>query len=388
MTNAFSESKHTMTSTRTCLILVAALILLRGATCEAQVIRGQTASASFGVCSQSWELRNEIGMAKLSQQAFPLTFFLPLKNNYQLTIFTSAALTSLDNSRSESTLDGFNDTKIQFEGSFSGDRYLLSLAMNLPSGRKSLSQEEVEIAQLLSLDFLNLPVKNFGEGIKVSVSLARAFQWSSTVWGLGAGYQYNGDYQPYHDLPDYKPGDRAYLSGGVSLITDKVKLSSDLTYILYQTDKAGGEKIFKDGNQLDAKGTFSLDRKRYSLALVGRLIVRDKDERYAVGRVLPGQGKSHGDDFRFLTSFSLKAGAGINVTAEAETKYIRENDYHISDPLHLGRSQIIGVGGGMDWKLKGDHSLELHIKRFKGDADGGNLDLSGLQIQGNLLLRF
>jgi hypothetical protein len=260
--------------------------------------------------------------------------------------------------------------------------------VNLPSGRKSLRPEEVEIAQLLSLDYLNLPVKNFGEGIKVNVSLARAFQWGRTVWGLGTGYQYHGDYQPYHDLPDYKPGDRAYLSGGVSLITEKVRLSGDLTYILYQADKAGGEKVFKDGNQLDLKGTFSLDRKRYSLALVSRFIIRDKDERYAAGKILPGLGKSHGDDFRLLASFSLKAGAGINVIAEAETKYIRANDYHISDPLHLGRSQIIGVGGGMDWKLKGDHSLGLHIKRFKGDADGGNLDLSGLQIQGSLLLRF
>jgi len=377
-----------MIKTRTCLILFAALILPRGTTCEAQVIRGQTASANFGVCSQSWELRNEIDTAKLSQQAFPLTFFLPLKNNYQLTIFTSAALTSLDNSRSESTLDGFNDTKIQFTGSFSGDRYLLSLAVNLPSGRKSLSQEEVEIAQLLSLDFLNLPVKNFGEGIKVSVSLARAFQWSSTVWGLGAGYQYNGDYQPYHDLPDYKPGDRAYLSGGVSLITDKVKLSGDLTYILHQADKAGGEKVFKDGNQLDAKGTFFLDQNRYSLVLRARYIIREKDEKYAVGRVLLGEVSSHGDDFRFLASVSPKAGAGINLTAEAETKLIGENDHHISDPVYLGQSQIIGVGGGIDWKLKGDHSLGLHIKRFKGDADGGNLDLSGLQIQGGLLIRF
>jgi hypothetical protein len=377
-----------MMKIKICLIPFAALILFLGNTCEAQVVSGQTASVSFGICSQSWELRNEIGKEELSQQAFPVTFFLPLKNNYQIKIFTSAALTSLDNSRSESTLEGFNDTKIQLTGSFFSGRYSFTLGVNLPSGKKSLSPEEVEIAQLLSLDYLNLPVKNFGEGIKVSVSVARAFQWAGTFWGLGAGYQYHGDYQPYHDLPDYKPGDRAYLSGGVSLITERVRLSSDLTYILYQADKAGGEKIFKDGNQLDLKGTFSLDRKRYSLALVGRFIIRDKDEKYAAGTILPGQGKSHGDDFRLLASFSLKAGAGINIIAQAETKYIRANDYNISHPLYLGQSQIIGVGGGMDWKLKGDHSLGLHIKRFKGDADGDKLDLSGLQIQGSFILRF
>jgi hypothetical protein len=388
MTTVYSINKYKMKKIGICQILFTALILFLGTTCEAQVISGQTASASFGVCSQSWELRTENDMTKLSQQAFPITLFLPLKNNYQLTIFTSAALTSLDNSQSESSLDGFNDTKIQFVGSFSRDRYLLSLAVNLPSGRKSLGPEEVEIAQLLSLDFLNLPVKNFGEGIKVSMSLVRAFQLRSTVWGLGAGYQYNGDYQPYHDLTDYKPGDRAYLSYGVSLIADKVKLSGDLTYILYQADEAGGEKVFKDGNQLDGKAAFLFAHSRYSLTLRSRYIIRGKDKRYAAGKVLPGQGRSHGDDFRFFASLSLKAGAGIDLFAEAETKLIGENDHHISDPLYLRESQITGVGGGIGWEMKGDHYLGLHLKRFKGEADGGNLDLSGLQIQGSLTIRF
>jgi hypothetical protein len=370
------------------LIFSASLLLVWASATEAQVVSGLKASTAFTAHFQSWELKTGTDTVRLGQWAFPISFFLPLRDNYELTIVTSAASTSLDNARSESSLDGFSDTKIQLAGSFSHDRYLLSLGVNLPSGKKSLDREEVEIAQLLSLDFLNYPVKSLGEGFNLNVSLARAFKWNNTFWGLGAGYQYSGEYQPYHDLPDYKPGDRVHLTGGVILNVEKIKLSGELTYLMYQADQAAGEKIFRDGSQLDAKGAFFSDQKRYSLAIRARFIIRDKDERYAAGRVYPGEVKNHGDDFRFFTSFSLKTGAGINLIAQAEAKLIGENDYQPPDPLYLGASRIIGAGGGIDWELRGGHYLAVRLKKFQGQADGDNLDLSGLQIQGSLLMRF
>jgi hypothetical protein len=377
-----------MIKTRIYLIILLTLFLLGVSTSEAQVVLGQKASTTFEIYFQNWKLEGQNHTIKLSQWAFPINCFLPLKDNYELRIFTSAASTGLDNAGGKNNLSGLNDTKIQAAGSFYDDRYLVSLGINLPSGKKSLKQEEIEIAQFLSLDFLNLPVKNFGEGFNLNLTLVRAFEWKNLIWGVGAGYQYNGEYKPYHNLFDYKPGDRLYLTGGVSSNLDKIKLTGDLTYIIYQTDKQGGEKIFKDGNQLDIKGAFFYDQKSYSLAVHTRFIIRAKDKRYGAAKVYLEETKDHGNDFRFSTSFYYQARPKVKLIGQVETKLIGENDYPSSHPLYLGASHIIGLGGGLNYELKDNYYYGLHLKIFRGKADGGNLDLFGFQIQNSLFIRF
>lgn len=371
-----------------CLIIIVSFLLFLTLRADAQVVFGQKASANAGIYFQSWKLKSQSPTINLSQWVFPINCFLPLRDNYELRILTSAASTGLDRGEQKINLRGLNDTKIQATASFSDDRYLVSLGINLPSGKKSLKNEEIGIAQFLSLDFLNLPIKSYGEGFNLNVSLARAFEWKNLIWGVGAGYQYNGIYKPYHDLSDYKPGDRIHLTGGINSNLEKIKMTGDLTYIMYQADKQEGKKIFKDGNQWDMKSSFLYEQKSYSLSVQARFIIRVKDKRYGVAKEYLEEAKNHGNDFRVSASLSYQVRRQVKLLSEVETKLIGENDYPSSHPLHLGASHIIGFGGGFNYELKSNYCYTLFLKIFHGRADGDSLDLSGFQIQNSLFIRF
>jgi len=205
---------------------------------------------------------------------------------------------------------------------------------------------------------------------------------------VGAGYQYNGTYEPYDWVSDYKPGDRLHLTGGVSSDLGNTKLSGDLTYLIYQADKQEGEKIFKDGNQLDLKGGLLYHQEPYSFAAHARYIIRGKDRRYGVPEAYREEAKNHGNDFRVSTSLSFQAGSKLRLIGQAEAKLVGENDYPSTDLLHRAASHIIGFGGGFNYELKDNYNLSVQLKSYQGEADGGNIDLSGLQMQSSLFVRF
>ena len=377
---------------KTFLMIFSTLLILWIPVSQAQILSGKKTSATVGFYSQSWELRSGSKTVKINQLVFPLSFFVPLKDNYELKIFTSAALTDLDSTGGKNDLNGFNDTKIQVAGSFFDDQYLVSLGINLPSGKKSLEPEEMKVARFLSFDYLNLPVKNFGEGFNLNLNLVRVFEWKNLVWGVGAGYQYYGTYQPYHNFSDYKPGDRFHLTGVVSFNLGNVKLMGDLSSLQYQSDKQAGRKIFKDGNQFGIRGTLLYDKEPFSLAVQARFIIRAKDKRYEAALVYPeeinNELKNHGTDFKLASSFSYRVASKIKFIAEGEIKMIAENDFQPSDELYVGASHITGFGGGLNYDLKDNYYLTLLAKMFQGEADGGDLDLSGFQLQSSLFIRF
>ena len=354
----------------------------------AQVVSGQRAFTSFGTYFQSWKLNESTRTVKLDQWALPINCFIPLGDNYELRILASAASTDLNGLGEKNNLIGLNDTKIEVAGSFLDDRFLISMGANIPSGTKSLKTEEMKVAQYLCLDYLNLPVKSFGEGLNLNLTTASAIHWKDLVFGIGVGYQYNGTYQPYDNFSEYKPGDRIHLTFGVSSYLDEIKLTGDLTYFIYQADKQSGNKIFKDGNELDIKGSFLYNDKRFSAAVNTRFIIRASDKRYGVSEFNPEDFKNHGDDLRLSTSLSYQVMPKIKLIGQAETKLIMEYDYPHSDPFYLGASHIIGFGGGLKYILKDNFDLDLLGKIFDGKANGGNIKLSGFQIQGGLLIRF
>jgi hypothetical protein len=377
-----------MRKTKIYLAACVSLLLFWATASEAQIVSGEKMFVTFGIYSQSWKLKSLTNTVKLNQWVFPVSCFLPLTDNYELRIISAAASAGFDNIGEKKNLNGLNDTRIEVSGSFFDDRYLVSLGINLPTGKKSLNRDETEVAQHLSLSYLSLPVKNFGEGLNLNLTFTRAFEWKNLVLGAGAGYQYNGPYDPYYSLSDYKPGDKLYLTGGVTSNLNKMKLMMDLTHIRYQADKQGREKIFKKGDQCDIKGAFHYDRRPYSLALKARFIVRARDEWFGVAKVYLEELRNHGDDFRFSTSFSYRARQKVTLIGQVETKLIGKNDYEGSSPLHLGASHIVGFSGGFSYEFRDGYSYSLLAGVFQGRADGDDFDLSGFQLQSSLFVTF
>jgi len=308
---------------------------------EAQVVFGQRSSATLGAIYQSWDLKKKTETITLTQWAVPFELFVPLRENLELRIYSSGTSVGLKEKKIDTYLREINDTKVEVAGSFLDDRYLLSLGANIPSGKSSLKGIEIEIASYLFLDYLNFPIKNLGEGLNLNLNLIRAFQCDKFIWGAGVGYQYSGTYQPYSDLSDYKPGDKAYLTGGFSLNTGKTKISGDVTYGIYQKDKQDKKEIFKDGNQLDLKGKLLYDYQRLALKVFARVLLRAKDQRYGTAKIHLEEAKNHGNDFRFSTSLSYRVTSKVSLSGQVEAKYVQANDYHPSHTLHRGRSYVL-----------------------------------------------
>ncbi|HDS01735.1 MAG TPA: hypothetical protein ENO07_06915, partial [candidate division Zixibacteria bacterium] len=133
---------------------------------EGQIVFGQPPSGEMKFIYQSWTIAdsadNEIS---LNQWVLPLYGFVPVRDNVEIIFTSSTAGSNREfNDGSDASLTGLNDTRLAVYGSFFEDRVVLGAGINLPTGKKSLDNDEIGVVNLLTESFLNFPIKNYGEG--------------------------------------------------------------------------------------------------------------------------------------------------------------------------------------------------------------------------------
>jgi hypothetical protein len=350
---------------------------------EGQIVFGQPPSGELKFIYQSWSIDDTLGVTMdLNQWVLPIYGFVPIKENFEFIFTSSTAGTNqtFDEGGSETSLSGLNDTRMSVYGSFMEDRILVGLGMNLPTGKKALTNDEIGIADLLTESFFNFPVKNYGEGFGINLEAGYAQNYDVYTYGVGMGYTLKTSYEPLQGADNYKPGNMFRIGGYGSIELEKVLGRLSIVYNVYGEDKLDGTPVFKDGNIFDTRLEFNYSEDKFSTLAGIRGIVRGKDKRLNEGVLETEPDKSHGTEMRLYGRATYLVNLRVGVTALLDYKSVGANGYPEDNIRAFGSSNYFGIGFGGNALITEMFRGFAEFEYFTGSADGGNLDLSGWQI--------
>lgn len=188
---------------------------------------------------------------RLSQLSFPVSAFIPFTRNLAFSLYTNPAMVS---GESITALEGLSDSQValSYHQQIGQGSIVVSFGSNVPSGKRELTEAEFATTALISQDFYGFFVPVFGQGLNLSPGITVAYPLGeSMVGGLGFSYQLKGSYKPVENmLESFKPGDEMMITGGLDFkIGSSWALSTNVSYVLYQTDELGATPVFESGAQ-------------------------------------------------------------------------------------------------------------------------------------------
>ena len=371
------------------MMIAAAAIITTTPVADAQVIFGQPTSGTIRFVYNSWSVESGGADTTLTQLMTPVYGFLPVADNVDVSVYIANSTNTLETPEGEFDLNGLGDLRVQARHSFAEDRLLLAVGLNLPTGKKELSfDEEWAVLQGLSLNYLDFPMRRFGEGFGFSLLFGGATTVGDNLkLGGGISYQYIGTYAPYSEYLDYDPGDVVSFNARGALNTGEWAWGADLVYSLYTTDRleALDIDIFKQSPSLNM--SLRVDRDAEPVAYGGsmRWVVRGDHEFYdpTDGAELASL-KLYGDEFMFAGYASWMFAEQWYATPHARIRLIGSND------IEFESADIFSIGADVRRMLSEDFSvtggLSLHTgtattsNALDTTAPGVDSDISGYQL--------
>ena len=364
-------------------VLLALVILLGASSSYGQIIYGQPVTGDLRMFYSHFKLENDSGSTTISQFLIPVGGFVPLAENLEARFYIANAANKLEYADMDFKLNGLSDMRLQVNHSFSEDRLLLSAGVNLPTGKKELTQaEEWLVMEFLSQNYLNFPLRRLGEGLGFNLLLGGATMAGDIRLGGAVEYQYNGSYQPY-DTGDYKPGNHFSVNAGADTKRGRMSYSAGVIYTIYSDDKFEDFKIFRQSSQLDLRLSGVYEADRYDISAATRYLIRDRNKVYdpESGELLE-QLKAYGNEFLIGGRFTYRPEEKWFVAPTADLRLVAANENN------LGSSSVIGFGVDAGRNIVENLNLGLGFKYYTGNADGGAVDISGYQISAGLTANF
>ncbi len=378
--------------TKPILTVVAVLTVLIAcvAPASAQIVYGQPAAGQTSVVYNHWKIEAGGVETTLTQLMTPVTAFVPVRDNFDLTFYSSNSSNSLEALGQELDLNGLGDVRLQGNHSFMGDQLLVSAGLNLPTGKKKLSQlDEIVVLQTMSLNFIDLPMRRFGEGFGFNVLVGGAAVLGEGVRG-GAGIMYGfvGAYEPYENGGSFDPGNTFSVNAGIDIAVDEYFWSINAIYSVSSVDKFEGIESFKQSPQLDLRASVSTGGDGAVFSGLARYVVRGKNTDYDILGVKLEEIKLYGNELSLAGAVDFPLGAKLHARPAADLRMISTSGLTfvtstvpgIGDELELGGSTVLGIGGGLGYKVSENFDAGFGIKLYTGHAADGDIDLSGYQL--------
>jgi len=163
--------------------------------------------------------RDSVRVTRASQFLLPVSASTSLGSGWRLDVtafYASGTVTYTDAAPGgvshTARLAGTSDTRLRLAGRTLGDALTLTLGLNLPSGRSTLSSGEFSALRVLAAPALGMGSPPVGAG--TSGTLGAVYGWRAGAWGMAAGaaYEHRGRYQPVAALvagapsSDFRPG--------------------------------------------------------------------------------------------------------------------------------------------------------------------------------------
>jgi hypothetical protein len=130
------------------------------------------------------------------------------------------------------------DTRVGFKYLFLDNRALLSLNLNIPTGKTKLNEDDFNVETQLGLGILKYRMPVFGQGFNLGGSFIYAIPITKrNILGLGVTFDYKSKYTPVTSV-DYDPGEDYGVNLSYTYIPlSGVRFSFDAAFINFLKDK-------------------------------------------------------------------------------------------------------------------------------------------------------
>ncbi len=154
----------------------------------------------------------------MRQVAIPAGVLVPVGRRFSFDIGASYAVTTVtDTSGASQSFSSFTDTQIRGSYVLAMDALVVSLMMNLPTGKETTTLQKFGVAASASSNFLLFPVNSYGAGFSVTPGVAAATTAGDWNLGLAASVRVSSSYTPFSDSGSsstrYKPGVETRIRG-------------------------------------------------------------------------------------------------------------------------------------------------------------------------------
>ncbi len=290
---------------------------------------------------------------RLSQVTFPVSAFIPLTRGLAFSLYTNPALVSGEDVTS---LQGLSDAQValSYHQALGDGSMVVSVGTNVPSGKRELTEAEFNTTTLVSQDFYGFYVPVLGQGLNISPGITIAFPFGeSMVGGLGFSYQLKGSFKPVENmLDDFKPGNEMMITGGFDFkLADQWALSTNVSYVLYDTDELGTTAVFDSGDQtiviLQVLGNTENNQARF----IARYRTKAKSTLPAGDQIVTAP-RTVPEQFQLIGTYRINIQENLSATVIARARRYNGTDFFGDKTLFdVGASPQIAfseiVSGGM-----------------------------------------
>ncbi len=388
------QNKLTVVSGRLLIGTLLVLVLVFGNQAVAQVIPDAPARVRQSLVYLTWDLDGDSTTASISEWIMPVSGMIPLSPEMELRFFTALAGATSSDDEFERDLSGLTDTRFQLVRALADQRFLVSVGINLPTGKKKLNTDQFEVLRVLSAEQFNFPIKTFGEGFGAFGEFLGAAPAGNWVLTGGIGAFLNGSYEPGNNGISYRPGSRIYLTGAADRpLGADGRFRIDGVVVIAGTDQAEVNDVFKDGAQIDFSAVATQRWGIWQGAARARTILRGKDERLTEDGVMAGElHSSSGSELRLFGQLGRELSDKLTGFVDLSGKFSAANDYPVGDPGYEGAVSLFGLGGKIAGTLSERTTASLGVRKWFGSADEGGqneaLDLGGWEIMQSLTISF
>ncbi len=191
-----------------------------------------------------------IGTKTVSEMVVPLGLVAPLSRRVTFDAGAYAVnARRTDQAGVEATLSGLTDVILRAGFALKPDVATLTVAVNLPTGKATLGNEQLLVAGAVATDLIPYPVSSFGTGFNMTTGLAVAMPAGGWAVGLAGSYRYNGEYQPLaaDTTLTLRPGSEFRVRLGADRLVGQGRLALGVTYSTFSRDEFGADQARPGG---------------------------------------------------------------------------------------------------------------------------------------------
>ena len=157
------------------------------------------------------------------------------------------------------SISGLTDTQFRLLADLVQDRVTLEAAVNVPTGADGFTREEAALAGVIAADLLPFRISSWGTGGGVGAGVSLFQPLGAFGAGLSVGYMAAGEFTPISDAEfQYRPGPALRVQGVLDYTVGQAgRAALQLSYHRYGDDEVEGQNLFRTGDRLQARASYS-----------------------------------------------------------------------------------------------------------------------------------
>ena len=169
---------------------------------------------------------DSVRIESASQLTVPISLTVPLGERWSVdlsgayasgTVSLAARDTSLALDRY--AVNGLTDLRLRATGRVIGDNVIVTLGINVPTGKTSLNGEEFSAMRVLAAPAFGFQTPTLGLGAGGTAGIVYAREAAGWAWAVGGSYELRSAYDPVTFVGEMNPSDAVHLSiGGDGLV--------------------------------------------------------------------------------------------------------------------------------------------------------------------------